>query len=53
MKVQKVLVSPYEECWLVLDNEYKPIKPITEFIRYLRNVDKSPCTIKGYALIFP
>lgn len=28
MKVQKVLVSPYEECWLVLDNEYKPIKPI-------------------------
>ena len=49
MKVQKVLVSPYEECWLVLDNEYKPIKPITEFIKYLRNVDKSPCTIKGYA----
>ncbi|HAT1659549.1 TPA: tyrosine-type recombinase/integrase [Legionella pneumophila] len=34
---------------LVLDNEYKPIKYITEFIKYLRNVDKSPCTIKGYA----
>ena len=31
MKVQKVLVSPYEECWLVLDNEYKPIKPIRTY----------------------
>ncbi len=31
MKAQKVLVNPYEESWPVLDNEYKPIKPITEF----------------------
>ncbi|KTD68222.1 hypothetical protein Lste_1380 [Legionella steelei] len=38
-----------KKSWLVLDNEYKPIKHITEFIKYLRNVDKSPCTIKGYA----
>jgi len=35
MKVQKVFINPYEECWLVLDDEYKAIKPITEFIKYL------------------
>jgi site-specific recombinase XerD len=49
MKVQKVFINPYEECWLVLDDEYQAIKPITEFIKYLRNVDKSPYTIKSYA----
>jgi hypothetical protein len=49
MKVQKIFINSYEESWLVLDNEYKPIKPITEFIKYLRSVDKSPFTIKSYA----
>ena len=36
MKVQKIFINSYEESRLVLDNEYKPIKPITEFIKYLR-----------------
>lgn len=49
MKVQKVYVSQYEYCWIVLDNNYEPIKPIVEFIKFLRNVDKSPCTLKNYA----
>lgn len=44
MKVQKVTISPYDESWIVLDNNYEPVTPITEFIKYLRNVDKSPCT---------
>ena len=49
MKVQKVYVSQYEYCWIVLDNDYEPVEPIVSFIKFLRNVDKSPCTIKGYA----
>lgn len=49
MKVQKVIKSPTDVSWLVLGNDHKPIKPITEFIRYLRNVDKSPCTVQSYA----
>ncbi|AUH74250.1 tyrosine-type recombinase/integrase [Legionella sainthelensi] len=49
MKVQKIKLNSYEYTWLVLDNYHLPIKPITEFIRYLNNVDKSPCTIRSYA----
>ncbi|AMP89856.1 tyrosine-type recombinase/integrase [Legionella pneumophila] len=49
MKVQKIKLSSYDFSWLVLDNNYLPIKPITEFIRYLNNVDKSPFTVKSYA----
>lgn len=49
MKVQKIKLSPYDYSWLVLDNNHLPIKPITEFIRYLNNVDKSPITVKSYA----
>ncbi|WP_296618851.1 hypothetical protein [Marivirga sp.] len=43
MKVQKIKLSPHDFSWLVLDDNHLPIKPITEFIRYLNNVDKSPC----------
>lgn len=49
MKVQKIKLSPYEFSWLVLDDNHLPIKPITDFIRYLNNVDKSPCTVRSYA----
>ncbi|EHL31087.1 tyrosine-type recombinase/integrase [Legionella drancourtii] len=49
MKVQKIKLSPYDYSWLVLDDNYLPVKPITEFIRYLNNVDKSPFTVKSYA----
>lgn len=49
MKVQKVKLSPYDYSWIVLDNNYLPIKPIFQFIRYLNNVDKSPFTVRSYA----
>lgn len=48
MKVQKVKLSSYDVTWIVLDDNHLPIKPITEFVRYLNNVDKSPCTVKSY-----
>lgn len=46
MKVQKIKLN---HSWLVLDNNHLPIQPITEFIRYLNNIDKSPFTILSYA----
>lgn len=49
MKVQKIKLSPYDYTWLVLDNNHLPIQPITEFIRYLNNIDKSPFTVRSYA----
>ncbi|WP_058532969.1 site-specific integrase [Legionella saoudiensis] len=49
MKVQKIKLSSYDVTWIVLDDNHLPIKPITEFVRYLNNVDKSPCTVKSYA----
>lgn len=49
MKVQKIKLNSCDYTWLVLDNNHLPVKPITEFIRYLNNVDKSPCTIRSYA----
>jgi integrase/recombinase XerD len=48
MKVQKIKLSSCDVTWIVLDDNHFPIKPITEFVRYLNNVDKSPCTVKSY-----
>ncbi|HBD7399127.1 hypothetical protein [Legionella longbeachae] len=49
MKVQKIKLSSYDVTGIVLDDNHLPIKPITEFVLYLNNVDKSPCTVKSYA----
>ncbi|GAB4528539.1 MAG: tyrosine-type recombinase/integrase [Pleurocapsa sp.] len=35
--------------WLVLGNDYLPIEPIREFLTYLRNLERSPNTIRSYA----
>jgi integrase/recombinase XerD len=40
MKVQKIKLNQFDYSWLVLDNNHLPIQPITEFIRYLNNIDK-------------
>ncbi len=50
MKVQRVRYpDDGEVSWLVLDNDYLPIAPIHQFLRYLENVEKSPNTIRAYA----
>lgn len=49
MKVQKIKLSNHEYGWLVLDDNYRLVKPITEFTKYLSNVDKSPFTLRSYA----
>ncbi|MFT4058014.1 MAG: hypothetical protein QM652_00535 [Legionella sp.] len=40
MKVQRIKLGAYDYSWLVLDNNHLPIKPITEFIRYLNNIER-------------
>lgn len=49
MRVQRITLSTSRSLWLVIDQDSNPIKPITDFIRYLDNIAKSPNTIKAYA----
>ena len=49
MKVQKGQVENGKVIWLVLDDSYLPIDPISKYLRYLDNLERSPNTIRGYA----
>jgi integrase/recombinase XerD len=49
MKIQKVQLAENRFSWLVLGDDYLPIKHIQEFIRYLENIERSPNTIRTYA----
>jgi site-specific recombinase XerD len=49
MKVQRILLAPNNYTWIVLDDKFKPIEPITSFIKYLNNTDKSTHTVRAYA----
>jgi len=41
MKVQKALFEDNLHAWLVVDDDFMPIKPIFEYLRYLFNLQKS------------
>lgn len=47
MKVQELDGSDLR--WMVLDNEYRPIEPVQEFLRYLHSTGKADNTIRRYA----
>ncbi len=50
MKVQRVRIPDSDKVtWLVLGNDYLPIKPIQQFLSYLENIERSPNTIRSYA----
>lgn len=49
MKIQRITLAENRFSWLVLGNDYLPIKPIQEFIRYLDNIERSPNTVRSYA----
>lgn len=49
MKVHRVKVAEHQYVWLVLNDDFLPIKPIKVFIRYLHHTEKSPDTIQSYA----
>ncbi|MCC2666658.1 MAG: integrase family protein [Gammaproteobacteria bacterium] len=50
MKVQKAIVEGSNQVkWLVIDNDYLPVKPIQQYFHFLESCDKSPCTLRTYA----
>lgn len=49
MKVQKFRLPNNIPSWTVIDDNFRPIIPVSEYLRYLVNTGKSPCTIRSYA----
>jgi integrase/recombinase XerD len=50
MKVQRVRhPQSGHVSWFVLDDGYHPISPITAFLTYLAQIERSPHTIRSYA----
>lgn len=50
MQVQRIYLPNSEQpTWIVLGNDYLPIKPVIEFITYYENIERSPNTIRSYA----
>jgi len=50
MKVQKILITnTTEPHWIVIGDDFLPISPISEYLFFLRNTDKSIYTIRTYA----
>lgn len=50
MKVQRVRISGQAQVtWLVIGDDYLPIRPIQEYLAYLENIERSPHTIRAYA----
>lgn len=50
MKVQRVRIPNSDRVtWVVLGDDYLPIEPIREYLRYLENIERSPNTVHAYA----
>lgn len=49
MKVQKGQLEGNKTIWLVLDDNYLPVEPISKYLRYLDSLERSPNTIATYA----
>ncbi len=49
MKVQRIKHPDGEIDWIVLGDDYLPIQPIRQFLKYCRNLERSPNTIEAYA----
>lgn len=50
MKVQNVrMPNSNKKSWIVIGDNFLPILPISEFIKYMENIEYSPNTIRSYA----
>jgi site-specific recombinase XerD len=50
MKVQKgIILETNRQCWMVLDDDYLPIDPISKYLNYLDSLERSPNTLAVYA----
>lgn len=50
IQVQRIRL-PGSKCssWLVIGDDYLPIEPIQSYLRYLKNLERSPNTVQSYA----
>ena len=50
MKVQKIKLPVTEETtWILIGDNFLPVEPVNEYLRYLEALERSINTIKGYA----
>jgi integrase/recombinase XerD len=49
MKLQKGHLDNGKIIWLVLDENYLPVDPISKYLKYLDSIERSPNTIESYA----
>lgn len=50
MKVQRIkLPSSGQITWILIGDNYLPINPVNDYLRYLDSLEKSPNTIENYA----
>ncbi len=50
MKVQRVRIPDSDQVtWVVLDENYLPVQPIQDYLRYLDSLERSPNTVYAYA----
>lgn len=48
MKIQEI-ETPKGLRWIILDDNYKVIEPVRDYLKYLDNLGRSPNTLKNYA----
>src|SRR5260370_12335240 len=50
MKVQRFrFTDSHRSSWMVLDDEYLPVRPILVFLKFLEDVGRSPYTVRATA----
>ena len=49
VQVKKGITTEGKEVWMVLDENYSPVPPVYDYLRYLENKNYSPNTIRAYA----
>ncbi|MEM9274103.1 MAG: tyrosine-type recombinase/integrase, partial [Cyanobacteria bacterium P01_F01_bin.143] len=50
MKVQKIrLPTTDEETWILIGDDFLPVKPVNSYLRHLEALERSPNTISSYA----
>ena len=50
MRVQEAVRRDGSRVWLLVDEEYRPIDPVMRYLRYLESVQRSPNTLRAYAM---
>ena len=50
MKVQKIKLPTTDEItWILIGDDFLPVNPVNDYLRYLKALERSPNTIQSYA----